>query len=155
MAPRTIFHAAIPRDAETIQVKLMAPDEPLTNTKKHYASNILWNSIQCLFDRMRPQPAARRPVIPIKEDIFLFRSLALPGNVCVPLQSASPMVVCIHIEEHQIQGGVKSTPSLPRLWVGVLLTDSEPVKEALWFSYSDSFQLNQLRLWEWEGVLFK
>ena len=41
MAPKTIFHAASPRDAETIQVKLMAADEPPTNTKKHYTSNIL------------------------------------------------------------------------------------------------------------------
>ena len=29
------------------------------------------------------------------------------------------------------QGGVKSTPSSPRLRVGVILTDPEPVKEAL------------------------
>ena len=29
------------------------------------------------------------------------------------------------------QGGVKSTPSSPRLQVGVILTDPEPVKEAL------------------------
>ena len=53
------------------------------------------------------------------------------------------------------QGCVKSTPSSPRLRVGVSLTDPEPAKEALWFSYSDSFQLNQLRLWEWEAVRVK
>ena len=53
------------------------------------------------------------------------------------------------------QGGVKSTPSSPWLRVGVILTDPEPAKEALWFSYSDSFQLNQLRLWEWEAVRVK
>ena len=29
------------------------------------------------------------------------------------------------------QGGVKSTPSSPRLRVGVILTDPEPAKEAL------------------------
>ena len=29
------------------------------------------------------------------------------------------------------QGGVKSTPSSPRLRVGVILTDPEPVREAL------------------------
>ena len=53
------------------------------------------------------------------------------------------------------QGGGKSTPSSPRLRVGVILTDPEPVREALGFSYSDSFQLNQLRLWEWEAVQVK
>ena len=31
----------------------------------------------------------------------------------------------------QEQGGVKSTPSSPRLRVGVILTDPEPVREAL------------------------
>ena len=36
------------------------------------------------------------------------------------------------------QGGVKSTPSSPRLRVGVILTDPEPVNEALRFSFSDS-----------------
>ena len=53
------------------------------------------------------------------------------------------------------QGGVKSTPSSPRLRVGVILTDPEPAKEALGFSYSDPFQLNQLPLWEWEAVRVK
>ena len=54
-----------------------------------------------------------------------------------------------------MQGGVKSTQSSPQLRVGVILTDPEPVREALLFSYSDSFQLNQLRLWEWEAVRVK
>ena len=60
----------------------------------------------------------------------------------------------IRLVAHAIpdQGGVISTPSSPRLRVRVILTDPEPVREALGFSFSDSFQLNQLRLWEWEAV---
>ena len=54
-----------------------------------------------------------------------------------------------------MQGGVKSTQSSPQLRVGVILTDPEPVREALLFSYSDSFQLNQLRLWKLEAVRVK
>ena len=62
--------------------------------------------------------------------------------------------VPLRITLHE-QGGFKSTASSPRLRVWVILTDPESVREALWFSYSDSFQLNQLRLWEWEAVRVK
>ena len=45
--------------------------------------------------------------------------------------------VLLSINWQHNQGGVKSTPTSPRLRVWVILTDPEPTKEALWFSYSD------------------
>ena len=54
-------------------------------------------------------------------------------------------------EHNEYHGGLKSTPSSPRLRVGVILTDPD-IREALGFSFSDSFQFNQLQLWEWEAV---
>ena len=44
----------------------------------------------------------------------------------VPYVRSCPSQISTHD-----QGGVKSTPSSPRFRVGVILTDSEPLKEAL------------------------
>ena len=64
----------------------------------------------------------------------------LAGEVPVQVDAVEPLqladVLVINLTEYKIghcldHGGVKSTPSSPRLRVGVILTDPEPVKEAL------------------------
>ena len=71
-----------------------------------------------------PPPQVRSAVVAILESFIG----VIQGAQLSTVQQAS----IVHCSVHE--GGVKSTPSLPRLRVGVILTDPEPV--------SDSFQLN-------------